>query len=268
MHAVESEMETVHIYVVREEVPRPFVALPLFGAALCLLGIVCITLYSGTHPSYIHQTLRLPATFSSVNLQATEPVIPTGVQFYPATNAAGTLTIENGSVVTETLPVGMLFTATSGIEVQTEQAIYIPAGSATGYGVATGAARALQVGTGGNIATLAVNAVYGTALYVRNLSPFTGGRDAYTVTFTTPADRHTALLQARGILLSKSSGLHYPCAEDQSADARTMIVTWRCIFVSYHVPSFMHVDGVQLAGTQVLVSVVYRERPMPLGRVR
>ena len=263
MHAVETEMETVHIYVVREEAPRPFVALPLFGAVLCLLSIVYITLYSGTHPTYVHQTLRLPVTLTTVLLHADIPVHPTGIRMYPATNAHGTLTFTNGSIIGQSIPAGF----TTG-EVATDSAVYVPPGSANGYGYATVSAHALIIGQRGNITALAINQVIGASVYVRNLSAFNGGRDSYTVRYITVHDTQTALLQARSILLNKSMGLHYPCTEKTRSTNNNISITWRCTFVTYRVPALLHVVGIQLRGTYIFVSVVSLLRPVPTHGVK
>src|SRR5947209_12758835 len=136
MQVLDNEVETIHLYVVREQERRPNTVFPLVCAFLCLLGIVAVTVYSGQHPYYKHKRLTVPATFLPLKVfTASAPIVPTGVKTVPATNAEGMLTIANGSVLSETLPAGILFSATSGVEVQTEQAVYIPAGSATGYGV-------------------------------------------------------------------------------------------------------------------------------------
>lgn len=261
MQRVEEPMETIHLYVVRQEEPRPSSRLPLFWAFLCLLLIVAVTVYSGDHPSLEHQTLRVPALLLPLQTFTTSvSVIPTGVKTYPATYATGTLTMTNGSIVSEELPKGMIFPGKNGVEVITDTAVFVPAGSAAGYGMATVAAHALISGI--NIAPLAINQVVGTFLYVRNLSPFTGGRKASSVSFTTPQDRLRAVIQARHVLsLSTLQGLLFiPCTE---TIAGNVTVTWRCQFVTYHVPSFMKVTGVRIQGSQLLVEVVYIARPQP-----
>src|ERR1700694_3288334 len=98
MQRVEEPMETIHLYVVREEEKRPCSLLPLFFAFLCLLSLVALTLYSGEHPSYEHETIRVPAHFFFQNFGISEAVIPTGVKTYGATTAHGVLTVYNGSI--------------------------------------------------------------------------------------------------------------------------------------------------------------------------
>ncbi len=258
MQRVEEPMETIHLYVVREEETHPSSLLPLFFAFLCLLTIVALTLYSGEYPLYEHETLRVPAHFLPLKTFAVSVnVIPTGVKTFPATNATGTLAITNGSIVSEELPKGMIFIGNDGVEVVTDTAAFVPPGSASGYGGAIVLAHVLVSGI--NIAPLDVNQVVGTSLYVRNLSPFTGGRKASTVTFTTSQDRLRAIIQARQALFSHTlSGLLFtPCTEHIAGN---VILTWKCQFITYHIPSFMTVTGVRIQGKKLLVDVVFVAR--------
>lgn len=261
MQRVEEPMETMHVYVVRQEDPHPSLWLPLVCACLCLVGIIALTLYSGQHPALTHQTVRVPAVVLPLQtLTASVKVVPTGVKTSPATHATGTLTITNGSVVSQELPTGLLFPGHDGVEVVTDTAVWVPAGSAAGYGRATVSAYVLPSGI--NLAPLAVNQVFGTSLFVRNLSAFTGGRKASTVTFRTPQDRLRAIAQARqALVLHTLSGLLLrPCSEMMTGD---LTLTWQCQFVTYRVPSYMSVIGVRLDGTSLLVEVVYVVRPRP-----
>jgi len=135
MYAVEAE-ETIHIYYERKPQKRPFVVLPLVCALFCLLGIAALTLYSAAYPSYEHARLLMaahilpPQTFS-----AKVHVIPTGVKNYPATTAQGWLTFSNGSIIGQSVPVGYVIGGAV-----TDKAVYVPPGSANGFGYATVAA--------------------------------------------------------------------------------------------------------------------------------
>src|SRR6266566_6818715 len=249
MQTVENEVETIHLYVVREHEKKPYTLLPLLCALVSLLGIAAVTLYSAQHPYYEHERLTVPAVALPPKVfTAQAPIIPTGIKTYPATTARGVLTITNGSVIAQILPAGFTAVSNTNVSVVTDSAVYVPAGSADGYGMTTVPAHLLTSGI--NLSTLSVNQTLGTSLYVRNLQPFTGGHPAHTVTFITTQDRQSALLQARGILLSKSSGLHYPCQEIVNSHAVSVriIVTWRCRYVGYSIPSYMHVSSVQLIG--------------------
>lgn len=173
--------------------------------------------------------------------------------------------LTNGSVLSEVLPPGVIFRATNGIEVQTEESTFIPAGSASGYGTAYASAKALTPGKSGNIQTLAVNAVYGTALYIRNMSPFIGGRDGYSVNFATTQDRQNAVSAAHNLVLVYLSAYknvaHYPCKERYLYEQARVDINWLCQFAIYHVPSFMRVLGATLAGRNFLVTVEFVPKP-------
>lgn len=263
MHALQDEVETIHLYVVREQPKKPYTALPLLGAALCLLGIVMLTLYSGSHPAYIRTRLTVPAiALPPQTFTARVPVIPTGVKVLPATAAHGRLTITNGSVVAQTLPAGLILLSNSGVEVATDTAVFVPPGSADDYGRTTVAAHAVVPGI--NVPTLAVNQTLGTSLYVRNLQPFSGGHPARTIPFVTAQDKQAAATTVQALLALQIHGLHYPCREFYSLEAEWLTATWHCQFVTYTVPSYMHVTAAKLAGKNFLVDVVFIPRPVQL----
>src|SRR5437763_3516552 len=62
--------------------------------------------------------------------------------------------------------------------------------------------------------------------------------------------------QARQRLASETRGFHYSCRE-----IVTTIMSLRCQFVTYSVPSYLHIDSVQLIGTHFLFSVWHIARP-------
>src|SRR2546428_4075204 len=122
MQAVQDEMETIHLYAVKEQTKKPYTVLPLLCAFLCLLGITAVTLYSAEHPYYEHEQLRVPAKFLPLKVYKAEaPIIPTGVKTYPAMYAHGFLTFSNGSVIGQSVPAGF---AIDGA--MTDGAIYVP----------------------------------------------------------------------------------------------------------------------------------------------
>src|SRR5258706_12462259 len=108
MQVVKDEIETIHLYVVREEEKRPPTLLPLFFAFLFLVVLVGVTVYSGDHPYYEHERLTIPAQFFTRNFSATAKVSPTGIKTYVATTARGVLTVYNGSIITQQIPKGIL----------------------------------------------------------------------------------------------------------------------------------------------------------------
>lgn len=269
MQVEEEPIETIHLYIVKQEEKRPPVLLPLMGAFLCVALIVGVTIYSALYPSYVHQTLRIPAQFLPLQaFSTTEPIIPTGIKNYPATTAHGTLTLTNGSVVTEQLPQGMIFSG-QGIEVMTDEAVFVPAGNAVSYGIAMISAHALTSGSQGNIRPLAINAVYGTSLYIRNLHAFTGGKDVYTVQVATPQDKQTALDAARAFLTLQAARtqaiLTKPCNESSSW-SQTVHLTWICQFIAYPSLPGMKITAIRLKGSTLFVDVVFVARSKTILR--
>ncbi len=115
----------------------------------------------------------------------------------------------------------------------------------TKFGMASAAA-----GQQGNIAAFSINQVYGTSLYIRNLQAFKGGKNSYSVKVETAQDRQTALDSARAILITQEAEmkefLAYPCKEFAQEKNGRLRLSWACQFVTYAVPSYMHVTAVRL----------------------
>lgn len=259
MHTVDEKPETIHLYVVREKE-----AYPLFAPVLLAFFALSILMAIGIALLYIQPEQRVSITVPAVLLPfktftARVAVTPTGIKVYPATTAHGVLTITNGSVISQTLPAGIIFISNSGVSVTTNTAVFVPGGSANGYGFATVAAHALSSGKQGNIPAYAINRVEGSSVYIRNLTAFSGGRDAYSVKFVTAQDRQAALETARQYLAIISTGLHYPCSETLSG---ALTVAWRCQFVTYHLPAYMRVTGVRIEGKNLIVDVIFVARPV------
>jgi len=255
---IETEpVETIHLYVVREDEKPKLPLLPILLSVLAFLCLISTGFLNHTTFPTVKKTIQVPAIFLPLKaFTASASVIPTGIKTYPATTAQGTLTLTNGSVITQELPQGMIFNG-DGIEVVTDEAVVVPAGSAAGYGVATVSAHALVSGQKGNIRAFSINQVFGTSLFIRNLQAFTGGREAHSVKFVTVQDKKNALNQARSLLIKQTIAgiLARPCREAISG-----VLKWTCQFVTYHVPSSMKVTRVQVFGKNLLVDVVYEVR--------
>ena len=286
----EEERETIHVYPVegggvlftrtpiepgeedldtaplREGQTCPSLA-PVIISILALSLLIAIGFLAPYQQPEQRASIRVPAVpLPLKTFSVAEPVIATGVKTYLATTAHGTLTITNGSVIAQELPVGLIFTGADGEEVATDAAVFVPAGSASGYGVAYVSAHATASGKAGNIAVLDIDSVEGSSVYIRNLRPFTVGQDAYSVKLVTLQDRQTALDSARGYLAGQVSRiraiLENPCSES-TAFGRMLRVTWVCRFAAYlHLPGF-HMTGVRLAGKTLVVDVVFAAHPRP-----
>jgi hypothetical protein len=260
MQTVDEQPETIHLYVVREEEPKPSV-FPIVLAALSLIVLFAFCVLVPYQQPVTRAVIRVPAVLLPLKtFIATTPIIPTGVKVYPATISHGWLTFTNGSIRGQDIPAGFTISG-----VATDKAVYVPGGNANGYGWAQVSAHALTAGKSGNIPAYTINQVEGSSVFIRNLTAFSGGRDSYSVKFVTPEDQALALTKSHDLLTSLVTGLHYPCTEQVSG---AVTVTWRCQFVRYSVPAYMHVTGVRLAGKNVIVSAMYIERPMPVHWVK
>ncbi len=260
-------LETIHLYVVREGEKRP----SLFPAILSFLALSLLIAFSALLPYQqpeIQTAIRVPAVLLPLKtFRVSVSVTPTGTRTYPATSAHGTLTLTNGSILSEELPRGAIFTGKDGVEVVTDAAVFVPPGSASAFGAATVSAHAVIGGLLGNIQALDIDQVVGTSLYIRNLQDFTGGKESYQVRFITFQDRLAALARARQSLNHNiSSGLlQAPCRESTDGD-RTIRVSWSCRFVTYEAPQLpgLKVLHVTVAGRVVVLDIVYVERPRRL----
>jgi len=256
MQAVDDKIETIHLYVVREQAKQPFTILPIVAALLCIAALIGVTYYSALHPVYEHETLTIPAHgLPPQTFTASALVAPTGVKTYPATYAHGLLMFSNGSVIGLSIPQG--FTVDGAA---TDSALYVPPATADGLGMSTVPAHLLASGI--NIPTLSINEVIGSSLFVRNLEPFTGGHPAYSVKYVTEQDKQTAFTQAVDQLAAMVTGLHYPCVEDHFASTNKMTITWRCQFVTYRLPSYMHVSNAHLIGKNLILVVWFIPHPV------
>jgi hypothetical protein len=259
MQTVDDQPETIHLYVVRGTDSRPPLY-PIVFSSLVLVTLVVFCVLTQFQPPVTHITLRVPALpLPPKTFTAKVAVIPTGVKTYSATIAHGILTITNGSVISQMLPANFRLA-----NVATDTAVFVPAGSADGYGFATVSAHALIPGTAGNIPSYSINQVEGSSIYIRNLSAFVGGKDSYSVKFETTQDKLKAQITARNLLATRAVGLHYPCTENHIGASPNMVVSWRCQYLTYHIPVFYHVAGIRVFGKYLLVDVWFVARP---GRI-
>jgi len=257
MQTVDERPETIHLYVVKEADIRPPLY-PIVLSVVALLTLVAFCVLTPYQQPVTRAVIRVPAVLLPPRtFTAQVAIIPTGVKSYPATTAHGVLTITNGSVIGQSIPSGFTIQ-----DVVTDNAVYVPGGSANGYGWAQVSAHALISGYNGNLPPYSINSVIGSSVFIRNLSAFTGGRDSYSVKLITKQDKQTAEITAYNLLAIQLTGLHYPCTENIFASTRIMIVTWRCQFVTYSLPSYMHISSIRILGKNLLISVWFVPRPV------
>ncbi len=244
-------VETIHLYYEQDEPPRPRAN---FDVGIALFSLICFGLLvwgiCSIPPTL--ETVIVPAHLLPLKrFSATIFILPTGVKTYPATTATGMLTIYNGSFLSESIPQGLILISRNGVEVTTDASVIVPAANPPAYGMATVAAHALVSGNKGNIAAYHIASVENSSIYIRNLTPFRGGRDAYSIVYTTMQDRQKALETARANVsrLVSQNRLDGPCSES----VRKKRITWVCQSVTYTPPIFFHVVGVEVRGKQVVV---------------
>ncbi len=258
MQTIDEKPETIHLYVVREVAPQPSL-LPIVLSLLALFVLVALSVVVPYQQPVTRLTLRVPAVLlPPKSFTVTTAIIPTGIEVYPATTAHGALTITNGSVIAQIIPQGFRLG-----NVITDSPVFVPAGSANGYGYATVAAHALVSGNAGNIPADSINQVEGSSVYIRNLSAFSGGRDSYAVKIVTAKDRRTALANARKLLSQEITGLHYPCTERAWSDAYQQVI-WSCQYITYQVPAYMHISSILIIGKNLLLNVWFVACPTRL----
>jgi hypothetical protein len=93
MQSVDDKPETIHLYVVREEEPKPSV-LPIVLSALSLAVLLAFSVLTPYQQPEIRTVIRVPAVLLPIRtFNVAVAIIPTGVKTYPATTAHGILTI-------------------------------------------------------------------------------------------------------------------------------------------------------------------------------
>src|ERR1700719_3011770 len=107
MYKVDDEpIDTIHLYVVREGDKRPSL-LPVLISVFALSILIAIGVLTPYQQPEQRASIRVPAALLPIKtFSASEPIIPTGIKTYPATTAHGTLTITNGSVISQVIPEG------------------------------------------------------------------------------------------------------------------------------------------------------------------
>lgn len=212
---------------------------------------------------YHVQTMSVPAHFSTVTLSAQTAIKATGKKTYAATHATGYLTIYNASFLNQSLPSGFVMSSQNGIEVMTDTSVFIPANNPPSDGVASVHAHTLIAGSQGDIQAGALNAVYNSSLYIRNLESFTGGHDAYSKTLVTSLDRTRALNAAKLQVQEKQTAqkqpglLTQPCSETDTLASSRVSARLQCVYATYtyKIPANAHLEYARLQGTNVLLTI-------------
>src|SRR5712692_7686937 len=188
---------------------------PVLLLALPLIGVLLFVFPPWTQPQATilihplsvekHDLLHLTSTVAPTDASQSQPrrlsatavspqlsVQATGVVQQQASVARGTLTFYNLASFPQTIAEGLVFIASQGIQIVTDQTVTIQPGVSPAAGSASVSAHARQAGVLGNVGPLTIHGPCspcgGTALAVKNLRPFLGGQDAQTFTVVTQAN--------------------------------------------------------------------------------
>jgi hypothetical protein len=258
------ELETVHLYVVREQKHQTSLILPPVVAVVLLSLVIVLCMLFPCREPIVRTEIRTAALFLPiVSYSASTQVQATGIKVYPAIYARGIVTIYNGSILSQEIPAGTILQTRSGTEVVIQSDVFVPAGNPPNFGIAYVKAHAALAGVQGNIAAWTINQVYGASLYMRNLSGFTGGQDAYSVKVITTQDQQVALDTARASVTQQEAHhrgyLAYPCTETMQQRNNRVRVSGACQYVTFHIPGYMHITSMRLVGKNMLIAIWYVE---------
>jgi VCBS repeat-containing protein len=147
----------------------------------------------------------------ALTLSQSQTVAATGRGHQDAQYASGTLTFYNGQLQSIMIASGTPFTGKDGVQVVTTETARIPAADLSTnpptYGHVDIPAQAVQKGTQGNIAALDLSrSCCAASVIVKNLAPFTNGRDARDFTYVQSSDIRQATSALTTTLLQSEQG--------------------------------------------------------------
>ena len=212
-----------------------------------------IILYTKAIPAHLTATLDVPTrAVAPVTLTRSATAPTTGTGHQDASAATGVVTFYNGLSIIQSVPSGTVFTGRDGERITTDQTANIPPNAPPEDGYVTVIAHALTLGMRGNIAAHDVALALSSSLTVKNLTPFTGGRNARTFRAVAAKDLQTLTVTlnetvAQAFLtafplqpgeaaiptncMTKATPTHYIGEEAQSV---TLTIAKTCSAVAYH----------------------------------
>lgn len=163
----------------------------LFGSIYLAATVphTLVIVYAKSYPAQITATLDIPTrTLVPVTVTRSQTAPTTGHGYQDARAAMGLLTFFNGRFSSQSIPIGTVFTGSDGVKVATREAVTAPAAQPPQFAQAQVTAYALTTGSTTNIAAGDIHLALTGDLLVKNLTAFTGGRDARTYRAVAPQD--------------------------------------------------------------------------------
>jgi len=134
-------------------------------------------------------TRIIPDRYVSSTAQASRTAASSGIKSIPGTQAGGSVLFDNSSHSPYSVPAGIVFTSTTGVEVKLTQSVVVPPRSEGQDGTISASAVAVFPGVTGNIAANALNTMCcDNHLTVSNPQSFSGGVNPRVVHVVTQAD--------------------------------------------------------------------------------
>ncbi|GAC1386646.1 MAG: hypothetical protein NVSMB33_16180 [Ktedonobacteraceae bacterium] len=189
-------------------VPRAL-GVSLFPVGVPLLGAdPTATISITAQNKSLHDTYLLTASPQAQKPDGTTRIIPdrfvqetasgnrstqtTGTKVIVGLQATGTVLFTNSSAEVVSVPAGVTFTTTGGVQIQTTQSVDVPPRQHGQNGIIPASASAVPAGTVGNIAAYSLSTKCCSGLIVTNINSFAGGVDAGVVHVVTQNDLNSA----------------------------------------------------------------------------
>jgi hypothetical protein len=202
--------------------------------------------------------------FPLLTLSETKTVTASGRGHQDASYSYGLITFYNGLLTPLSVPQGTVLTGSDGVEVETTSASLIPAATPPIEGTVSVQARAVKIGSSGNIHARDIDFQYSTGVLALNLSSFSGGVDARDYSFVTRTDIDNTSSSLASDLSKKanstfSSGLGKddvlvlpPCTTTTSSDHQagdeafwvSVTVAEKCSALSYNLKDLQRVYSI------------------------
>jgi len=202
-------------------------------------------------------TRNIPDRSLLVTAIASRTTATSGIKSIPGTQSSGSILIDNSSPSAYSLPAGIVFTTTTGVEVKLRQSVMVPPRNEGQDGSISASAVAVFPGVTGNIAANALNTMCcGDHLTVSNPQSFSGGVDPHDVRIVTQVDidsvRNTLVAQLRRQALQQ---LQKQIAANEAEAGQPTYVTR---VVSDSVPG-TQVDEVRVQVSVLATAFVYNQ---------
>lgn len=165
--------------------------LALFGSMYLAATVphTLVILYAKSYPAQVTAILDMPTRpLAPVTVTRPQTAPTTGQGYQDARAATGLLTFFNGSFSSQRIPIGTVFTGSEGVKVATSEAVTVLAAQPPQFAQAQVTASAVTTGSTTNIAAGDIHLALTGDLLVKNLTAFTGGRDARSYRAVAPQD--------------------------------------------------------------------------------